>query len=311
MRKKIYAVLLGLSIPFLAVAGLESITYISDLVVTNPLSTDPAHQGDDHLRGIKTAVKNTFPNINAAITLTDENINDAALKSASNTFTPLQIIAGNTSAKLQLNAGDSTGDNFIQGRSFDGTTLRWYLGNGGASDNNVQLHNYVSGANVDLSTTGGGLVLINSQTIWHSGNDGAGTSLDADLLDGNSSASFYNSSNQNAGTLATARLPTDVVKAATASMRIAAAEINGTGAACTLEENYGMTSCSRSGVGQYLVDITAAGFTVDPVCNANSSNQLEIAIALDTNLSTAVGIRLHDFAGNQIEGSFHVICVGP
>lgn len=75
MRKKIYALLLGLSLPFLAIAGLESVTYISDLVVTNPLSSDPAHQGDDHLRAIKTGIKNTFPNINAAVNPTDEELN--------------------------------------------------------------------------------------------------------------------------------------------------------------------------------------------------------------------------------------------
>jgi hypothetical protein len=43
--------------------GLESSTpgYISDLDKTWPLFTDPRSQGDDHLRYIKSVLKNTFP----------------------------------------------------------------------------------------------------------------------------------------------------------------------------------------------------------------------------------------------------------
>ena len=41
-------------------------TYIDGLEVANPTAGDPRSEGDDHLRGIKTAVKGTFPNIGAA-----------------------------------------------------------------------------------------------------------------------------------------------------------------------------------------------------------------------------------------------------
>ena len=42
--------------------ALEAVTFINDFVVTNPVgSTDPKSQGDDHLRNIKTGVKNTLP----------------------------------------------------------------------------------------------------------------------------------------------------------------------------------------------------------------------------------------------------------
>ncbi len=42
--------------------GLETGTYVEDLVVTNPVgATDAKAQGDDHLRLIKTVLKNTFP----------------------------------------------------------------------------------------------------------------------------------------------------------------------------------------------------------------------------------------------------------
>lgn len=46
--------------------GLETPTWIDDLVVTNPVSTDQKTQGDDHIRNLKTALKNTFPNATKA-----------------------------------------------------------------------------------------------------------------------------------------------------------------------------------------------------------------------------------------------------
>lgn len=41
--------------------GLEAGQYIADLITTNPLTTDSKQQGDDHIRLIKTVLKNTFP----------------------------------------------------------------------------------------------------------------------------------------------------------------------------------------------------------------------------------------------------------
>lgn len=44
--------------------GLETATYVEDLVGTNPVgATDSKAQGDDHIRLIKTAVKATFPGL--------------------------------------------------------------------------------------------------------------------------------------------------------------------------------------------------------------------------------------------------------
>lgn len=41
--------------------GLETVSYLDDLVVTNPTTGDPRSEGDDHFRNIKTALKATFP----------------------------------------------------------------------------------------------------------------------------------------------------------------------------------------------------------------------------------------------------------
>lgn len=43
--------------------GLESATYIADLVVTNPTAGDPKNQGDDHFRLIKTVLQACFPSM--------------------------------------------------------------------------------------------------------------------------------------------------------------------------------------------------------------------------------------------------------
>ena len=55
--------------------ALETFQYIDDLVATNPTATDNVSQGDDHIRGIKTTLKNTFPNVTGAITPTQTELN--------------------------------------------------------------------------------------------------------------------------------------------------------------------------------------------------------------------------------------------
>lgn len=50
--------------------GLETGTYISDLVATNPVgATDDRATADDHLRLIKAVLQNTFPTANSAINI--------------------------------------------------------------------------------------------------------------------------------------------------------------------------------------------------------------------------------------------------
>lgn len=75
--------------------ALESATYISDLVSTNPTGADSRATADDHLRLIKSTIKTTFPNVSGAVTPTHTEFN---------------YVAGVTSAiQTQLNAkGDVT-----------------------------------------------------------------------------------------------------------------------------------------------------------------------------------------------------------
>ena len=47
--------------------ALESATYVSGLVDTNPAGSDSISQGDDHLKLIKSVLQSTLPNANAAL----------------------------------------------------------------------------------------------------------------------------------------------------------------------------------------------------------------------------------------------------
>lgn len=116
--------------------GLETATYISDLVITNPVSTDPKSQGDDHIRLLKSTIKSTFPNVTGAISPTQGDLNsvtgaastgasinvvtqpvgDASLKAASTAFVAAQAF----SAALPGQVGNS--GKFL---ATDGSSASW------------------------------------------------------------------------------------------------------------------------------------------------------------------------------------------
>ena len=84
--------------------ALESGTYISDLVNSNPASTDQKSKGDDHIRLIKSTLKATFPSINGAVTATQAEINK--LVGATITTAELNNLHGVTSSTAELNLLD-------------------------------------------------------------------------------------------------------------------------------------------------------------------------------------------------------------
>lgn len=55
--------------------ALETGSYVNSLVTSNPASTDGLAQADDHLRLIKSTIKNTLPNITGAVTSTQAELN--------------------------------------------------------------------------------------------------------------------------------------------------------------------------------------------------------------------------------------------
>ena len=85
--------------------GLETATYITDLVSNNPLGTDSKAQGDNHIRLIKNVLKTQFPNLgSAAVTTTAAELNK--LDGATATTAELNILDGVTSTTAELNILD-------------------------------------------------------------------------------------------------------------------------------------------------------------------------------------------------------------
>lgn len=90
--------------------ALESSTYIDGLVPTNPTSSDGLSQGDDHLRLLKSTLKNSFPNVSGAVTATHTELSytdgvtssiqtqiDTKAPLASPTFTGTVVLPSTTS----------------------------------------------------------------------------------------------------------------------------------------------------------------------------------------------------------------------
>lgn len=117
--------------------GLESLTggsvFIDDLVNTNPATGDQKSEGDDHLRGIKNVLLNSFPGITGAVTSTHTELNgldgltasraivtngSGIVSAATTTSTEIGYVNGVTSAiqtqldgKLSSSAGQVTTTN--------------------------------------------------------------------------------------------------------------------------------------------------------------------------------------------------------
>ena len=107
--------------------SLEDLTgtkYIDSLDENNPAAGDNVSEGDDHIRGIKNTIKNTFPNINGAVNASDEELNfvdgvtsniqtqldgkQATLGSGDVTATELNVDGNGTSGQYLTSDGDGS-----------------------------------------------------------------------------------------------------------------------------------------------------------------------------------------------------------
>lgn len=90
--------------------ALETGTYVDDLTITNPTSGDPKSQGDDHLRLVKTVLRNTFAGFTGAVVVTGTDGGSANAY----TLTPVTPLAGYVTRTLYIfspnanNTGAST-----------------------------------------------------------------------------------------------------------------------------------------------------------------------------------------------------------
>ena len=119
-------------------------------------------------------------------------------------------VAGNIRLGAQVLGGVATPPHLNLGQNYSSTTLRAnckirlydndandVYGFGIGSNGDIQYHSTITHQfyNSDVATllVNGTAPYYKGNIIWHSGNDGAGSGLDADLLDGISSASFVRS----------------------------------------------------------------------------------------------------------------------
>lgn len=121
---------------------------------------------------------------------------------------------------------------------------------------------------LSLSVTGGaaGLTWLGGQ-VWHAGNDGAASTLDADLLDGQQGAFYRDAGNVNAGVLATAR--------------------GGTGASNTLAQGSIIYASSSTTMNNNAVGTTGQVLLSGGTGAPTWANQSALSVGFATNANTA------------------------
>lgn len=183
----------------------------------------------------------------------------------------LQLSGGTLTGDLDLN-GNSILDPVIDGGFLEGVTMR---GSDGGTGNQL------------VVPAAGGAPTIGGQVIWEAGNDGPGSGLNADLLDGQH-ASYFEGRDADAsllttGTVAEARLPTDVAMHDQKNVWTAGeytAESNPVQSGGTVTIN-----CDLSNV--FDVDITANVTTIS-VTNFDNGQQVTILFRQDSPARTVV-----------------------
>ena len=79
---------------------------ISDLNPVYPQSDDPVSQGDNHIRNIKKAVKDTFPNVDGPVNATDEELNQLAGNNVIGDISDLEGRVSQNETDISKNASD-------------------------------------------------------------------------------------------------------------------------------------------------------------------------------------------------------------
>lgn len=160
--------------------ALETATYISQLVSSNPTATDPVGQGDDHLRLIKAALQATLPNWTAAaLNSTQAQIDNATavaagtnagVMNAGTVGAPGLAVAGSLTTGLfsdtanTLSIGTAGAKalqvNADQSVTFEGNTTT-------VGSQVVDGNSTISGnLTVTGAITGGGAVLVGEPRMW-------------------------------------------------------------------------------------------------------------------------------------------------
>jgi hypothetical protein len=186
--------------------GLETATFISQLVETNPIgSVDEVLEGDDHIRLVKSVLKIQFPSLGeAAVNATAAQINLLASLSA------LSILGRSSNSTGPAAAIVASAANQVLQRV--GTTLAFALiGTDNLNNDavtNAKLANMaqarIKGRAVGAGT-GDPVDLTEAQVLAIV--NAAGAVANALLLEGENAAYYRNATNLNAGTVNIARFP--------------------------------------------------------------------------------------------------------
>ena len=111
--------------------ALESATYISELVDTNPVVSDPVGQGDDHLRMLKTVLKTQFSGLAGTTAITTDE-------------SEMNLLDGGYEGTAVVSTGESGGTKFL--REDGDATCSWVV----PTDTNTT---YTAGPGLDLTGT--------------------------------------------------------------------------------------------------------------------------------------------------------------
>lgn len=173
---------------------LENAAFINGLDATNPAAGDALGQADDHLRLIKAAVKATFPNVTAAVTLTHNEINGLPARMT----TVEALVTGGANiypGEIRMYGGATAPSKWLlcQGQTLSRTTyasLFAVIGTAyGSGDGSTTFRlpdfrsRYARGANGDLGASAGSLSVTTSSAGVHShGGSTGSTSLTLEQL---------------------------------------------------------------------------------------------------------------------------------
>lgn len=104
--------------------ALEDLTgsskYIDDLDNANPVASDSLANQDDHTRGIKNVLLNSFPGVTGAVTSTHTELN--ILDGVTSTTAELNILDGVTATAAELNLLDGVTSTTAELNILDGVT---------------------------------------------------------------------------------------------------------------------------------------------------------------------------------------------
>ena len=235
---------------------------------------------------------------------TDSSAKLTLLKSEANSVSDCALRFGGTSGSIVIDTdgdkrlfwNDGAGNFGLRGGHYYNNGEKYVGGNGAAKisldtdgiDGKITLGTALKGADGGVVAWGPTLVLTSStikyggQTIWHSGNDGAGSELDADKLDGLQASQFLRSDASDTFTgLLTAKNQTDgiyfnhVSASATPAHRTSGCAITGGSDYAGLEKANNITAQ------------TWYGFSVSSTYSAGVVPQGEVAFSVDARTGSA------------------------